>query len=38
MDVRELIRRLKTIRCWTLQGSVARNLVDDLIRQLGGVV
>jgi hypothetical protein len=31
MDIRELITKLKTIRAWTLNGSMARNLLDELI-------
>lgn len=31
MDIRELILKLKTIRAWTLNGSTARGLLDELI-------
>jgi hypothetical protein len=31
MDIRELIAKLKTIRVWTADGSMARNLLDELI-------
>ena len=31
MDIRELISKLKTIRTWTFNGSMARNLLDELI-------
>ena len=31
MDINELIKKLHEIRCWTNNGSVARNLLDELI-------
>jgi hypothetical protein len=31
MDIRELINKLNRIKMWTQQGSMARNLVDELI-------
>jgi hypothetical protein len=31
MDIRELIARLHTIKMWTQNGSMARNLLDELI-------
>lgn len=31
MDIKDLITRLQTIRCWTNNGSMARNLLDELI-------
>jgi len=34
MDIRELVARLKTIRAWTFNGSMARNLLDELINHL----
>ena len=34
MDIRELVTRLKTIRVWTFNGSMARNLLDELINHL----
>ena len=34
MDIRELVTRLKTIRVWTFNGSMSRNLLDELINHL----
>lgn len=34
MDIRELVAKLKTIRVWTMNGSMARNLLDELINHL----
>ena len=34
MDIRELITRLKSIRCWTMNGSMARIMLDELIQHL----
>ncbi len=31
MDIRELVVKLKTIRAWTMNGSTARGLLDELI-------
>lgn len=31
MDIRELVTKLKTIRAWTMNGSTARQLLDELI-------
>jgi len=34
MDIRQVINRLKTIRCWTQNGSMARIMLDELIEYL----
>jgi len=36
MDVGELIRRLKSIRCWVQEGSSACEKINELIIALGG--
>ena len=36
MTQQELIKRLKGLRCWVQQDSVARNKLDELIQLLGG--
>jgi hypothetical protein len=36
MDVGELIRRLKAIRCWVQSESTAQQKIDELITALGG--
>lgn len=34
MDIRELVAKLRTIRAWTFNGSMARSLLDELINHL----
>jgi hypothetical protein len=34
MDIRELLQHLKKIRCWTFEGTMARNLLTELIDHL----
>ena len=36
MNQDELVRVLKSIRVWTLEGSTARNKLTELIQRLGG--
>ena len=36
MNQEELVRILKSIRVWTLEGSIARDKLTELIVKLGG--
>lgn len=36
MEVSELIKRLKSIRCWVQEDSTAFQKINELIAQLGG--
>jgi hypothetical protein len=34
MDIKELLQHLKKIRCWTLNNTMGRKLIDELINRL----
>lgn len=36
MNAQDLIKQLKSIRCWVQSGSLAEKKIDELIIKLGG--